>query len=551
MDSIISSIYQIFSSIGPFILLLGLLVFVHELGHFLVAKWCGVKVEVFSLGFGKKLLQYKYGDTNYCVSMIPLGGYVKMYGESLQAEVTPEERSRSFIHKPVGQRIAIVLAGPLMNLFFAFVLFVCIGFIGDRQPAAVVGDITETSVAYEAGFRSGDRILEINGKSVQGWTEVSEKVSASTDQKLTFLVSRGEENLTIEATPKVGTNDNIFSRSSEVGQIEGLTFEADSSLVGVPDPNSKAYQAGLRSLDLVTHVNDEPIATFRDLDLKISQASEPLHLKVQSFLNAERGEIREITLEPGASAKELGLEFAETYVLKVKDDSPAGRAGLQPGDKITSVKGEAASSWSDILNAIKTFDPESNKSIQVTAHRNSEDVQFELIPEMTQLMTEKGQEENRFTIGIISSNLKVGPETIFFRPDGALNKLAYGVEQTWMWTEFTVMSIVRLFQGMVSPKNIGGVITIGRVANHSYESGISVFLKTMAIISINLFLLNLLPVPVLDGGHLVFFGLEAIKGSPVSLRKLEIAQQVGLMLLLMLMAFALFNDVTNLFSSRW
>src|SRR5690606_13493358 len=132
-DSIIGLFQSAFSTIGPFILLLGLLIFVHELGHFLVAKWCGVKVEVFSLGFGKKLLKYTHGDTTYALSMIPLGGYVKMYGESLQAEVSDEDREKSFIHKPVGQRIAIVLAGPLMNLFFAFFLFVMIGIIGDRQ----------------------------------------------------------------------------------------------------------------------------------------------------------------------------------------------------------------------------------------------------------------------------------------------------------------------------------------------------------------------------------------------------------------------------------
>lgn len=553
MDSIVSFFQQLLSGIGPFILLLGLLVFVHELGHFLVAKWCGVKVEVFSLGFGKKLLQFTYGDTTYCVSLIPLGGYVKMYGESLQAEVSDEERGKSFIHKPVGQRIAIVLAGPLMNLFFAFFLFLAIGVIGDRQPASVVGDLEISSQAYEAGFRPGDQILAVDGQELSTWSEMTDKISQSEGKALSFSVKRGEETLNISATPKTGPNKNIFSSSSEVGLIEGLAFESNSSLVGVPDPSSKAYQAGLRNLDLITHVNGKEVKSFRDLEKKLSQINEGEVTKftASSYVDGKKGEPRQVEIQMSSSITDLGIEFAETYVLQVKKDSPADKAGLQSGDKIISVKQNDVKNWHDILASIKSFDPVKQESLNVVALRAGQEVSFQIKPEMTELMTQNGQEEQRFTIGIISSNFKVGPEMVLYSPKGVINTFAYGVEQTWMWTEFTVMSVVRLVQGIVSPKNIGGVITIGRVASHSYDAGLSVFLKTMAIISINLFLLNLLPVPVLDGGHLVFFGLEAIKGSPVSLRKLEIAQQVGLTLLLMLMAFALFNDVTNLFSPRW
>lgn len=553
MDLIVSFFQQLLSGIGPFILLLGLLVFVHELGHFLVAKWCGVKVEVFSLGFGKKLLQFTYGDTTYCISMIPLGGYVKMYGESLQAEVSDEERSKSFIHKPVGQRIAVVLAGPLMNLFFAFFLFLVIGIVGDRQPASIVGDLEPSSQAYEAGFRPGDKILSVDGQELTTWSEMTETISGSEGKDLSFSVKRGDEVLNLSATPKIGPNKNIFSSAAKVGVIEGLAFESNSSLIGVPDPSSKAYQAGLRNLDLITHVNGEEVKSFRDLEKKLSsvQENETVKFTASSYIDGKKGDSREIEVQMASSSRDLGVEFAETYVLQVKEDSPAAKAGLQSGDKIISVKQSDVKNWHDILAAIKSFDPVNQESLNIVALRAGQEVSFQIKPEMTELMTQNGQEEQRFTIGIISSNFKVGPEMVLYSPKGVVNTFAYGVEQTWMWTEFTVMSIVRLVQGIVSPKNIGGVITIGRVASHSYDAGLSVFLKTMAIISINLFLLNLLPVPVLDGGHLVFFGLEAIKGSPVSLRKLEIAQQVGLTLLLMLMAFALFNDVTNLLSPRW
>lgn len=550
MDQIISYFEQALSFVGPFILLLGLLVFVHELGHFLVAKWCGVKVEVFSLGFGKKLLKYKHGDTTYCVSMIPLGGYVKMFGESLYAEVSDEERDKSFIHKPVGQRIAVVLAGPLMNLFFAFFLFFVIGFIGDQQPAAVVGEISPESQAYEVGFRPEDKVLEVNGASIQSWPQLTEAISASTGENLEFRVERGDEIVTLQATPQSGENENIFSRKSKVGQIEGLTFETRAPLVGVSS-DSVAYKAGLRSLDLITKVNGKDVTSYRDLEEIVSNADGELQVTARNYKNRQPGEIRELTLPAGKNLGELGIEFAQNYILQVQKDTPAMRAGLKAGDKLVSIKGQPVESWQDILSSIKNFDPSKNDHVSLAVLRDGKELNFQITPEMNQLMTQTGQEENRYTIGIISSDMKSGPQTVLYRPAGVLNKFTYGLEQTWMWTEFTVMSVVRLFQGAVSPKNIGGVITIGVVASHSFEAGVSVFLKTMAIISINLFLLNLLPIPVLDGGHLVFFGLEAIKGSPVSLRKLEIAQQVGLMLLLLLMAFALFNDVSNFFFRRW
>jgi regulator of sigma E protease len=170
---------------------------------------------------------------------------------------------------------------------------------------------------------------------------------------------------------------------------------------------------------------------------------------------------------------------------------------------------------------------------------------------MSPIMSAKGQEEKRFTIGIMSALLPVGPEAVTYRVSGVLNLIKHGAKETATWTEFVVMSIVRLVQGDVSAKNIGGVITIGRVASHSFAAGLATFLKTMAIISINLFLVNLLPVPILDGGHLVFYSIEALRGAPLSMRKMELAQQIGLMLLMFLMVFAVFNDITNLFFNRW
>jgi regulator of sigma E protease len=550
---ILHSLHSIFSYVVPFVILLGLLVFVHELGHFLVAKWCGVRVEVFSLGFGKKIFKRQYGDTVYALSLIPLGGYVKMFGDNPQMEIPPEEREKSFLHKPLGQRVAVVLAGPLMNLFFAFFLFTFIGFVGDRQPAAVLGDIAATSVAYQDGFRSGDKIVSINDQHIQGWSQVSSLVAAATDQPLRFEVTRAGEKVEVTATPVSAPNENIFSADASVGQIEGLSFESDPPFLGVAREDAPAYLAGLRNLDLVTQINGKDVATFRDFEKIITAAKEPLRLKVQSYMDGKLSDdFREISLPAGKSLSELGIEYASTYILQIKEKSPAANAGLLAGDKVLSIQDNPVKNWMEIMTSIKDFDPAREKTIKITVARNGKTSDFQITPEMTDLTNPmNGKAEHRFTIGILSSNFKVGPETVLYHPEGILGKFTYGMQQTWQWTEFTVMSIVRVFQGTVSANNIGGVITIGRVASHSFEAGLSVFLKTMAIISINLFLLNLLPVPVLDGGHLVFFAVEAVKGSPMSLRKLEIAQQIGLTLLLLLMAFALYNDVNNAFFSAW
>lgn len=198
---------------------------------------------------------------------------------------------------------------------------------------------------------------------------------------------------------------------------------------------------------------------------------------------------------------------------------------------------------------MKGFDPASD-GLDFVVARNGEEKTFKIKPEMTKLMTMKGQEEKRFTVGIVSGYFPAGPEPVYFRVTNPVDMLVHGVKETAKWTEFVVMSLVRLAQGEVSAKNVGGVITIGRVASHSFAAGLSTFLHTMAIISINLFLLNLLPVPVLDGGHLVFYAIEGLRGAPISMRKMELAQQVGLMLLMFLMVFAFYNDISNLFANR-
>ncbi len=556
-------LHTLFTSIAPFFILLGLLIFVHELGHFLVAKYFGVRVETFSLGFGKKLLAYKRGDTTYCISMIPLGGYVKMYGDDPTADVPAEERKYAFLHKPVMQRVAVVLAGPLMNLFFAIFLFTVIAGIGEELPGPFAGDVSEGSRAHQAGFRSGDKIVAINGEPMPSWVHVRKKIEQSAGKSLEFTVERKSEPqpLSFETAVGIGENENIFASERQVGQIEGLNVESRSTLIGVKDPSSPAAKAGIATLDLIVAINDQKISYWRDLEPLLQQAAAagaPARIQVREVTLPETAENnRTVSVDLAALGKTenltaaIGLEPAELYIYQIKKGSPADKAGVKSKDKVIRINGEAVGAWNEVLTRVKSFDPEKNKEgVEFTVLRDGQENSYKIVPEMTKLMTMKGQEERRYTIGIISGFLPATPDSVLHRIGGPVNMLKQGVKDTVLWTEFVVMSLVRLVQGEVSAKNVGGVITIGRVASHSFAAGLSTFLKTMAIISINLFLLNLLPVPVLDGGHLLFYAIEVVKGNPLSMRKMELAQQIGLMLLMILMVFAFFNDITNLLN-RW
>lgn len=560
MSIIYGFIAQGASFIIPMIILLGVLIFIHELGHFAVAKYFNVKVETFSLGFGPKIWKKTRGETTYCISAIPFGGYVKMYGDDFGGSVPNEMKDRSFLHKPIWQRISIALAGPLMNLFLAYFLFWGLSLIGEQVIAPRLGDLAENSEAYKSEFRSGDRILAIEGKPVGRWEDVEDAIQSHPNSNLTFRVLREthEEPITIMATTTQGPSKNIFHEGRIDGQIEGFDFASDASVIGVSDPNSLFGKMGFKTGDQIVKINDVKVSTFRSIsDILINESSNPdkkLVFEIDRY-GTKAGQIANpVRIEwdlnknplPDRSEK-LGYEKPETFIGAVGAKTPAESVGLLANDQFISINEAPIRSFQDIVSSVSTF-KENGDPLKVSIRRNGEIKNFSVTPQMTELKSEVGPSEKRFTIGV--QPLKsTHVEYIKWRAPTFLASFAWAGAKTWQWTHVTVMSFVFVITNKVSPKNLGGFISIGQMAQKSWQAGIDYFLRIMAIISLNLFVLNLLPVPVLDGGHIVLFTIEGIRGAPISLRKLEVAQQIGMFLLLSLLAFSLFNDVSRLFGS--
>ena len=363
METIVSSFQSFSSYVVPMVVLLGLLIFVHELGHFLVAKYFKVKVETFSLGFGPKLFKFKRGDTVYAISAIPLGGYVKMFGDDPTAEISAEDRQHSFTHKPVAQRIAVVLAGPLMNFMFAILLFMSIALIGEPTLSPVLGDIADSSPAAKAGFHSGDSVVAVNSNPVQSWEDMQHVIEHSGGQPVKFDVLREDgKKDTVQVVPKTIPNPSVMSWDHSIGEIEGLAAASRAPVIGISDPKAVAAAAGLVTGDLVTAINGIKITKWREFIREASahaadgklqftvergnfdtpQPKEPVSKEVVVPTETVKGQNGQDLL------KGLGLEFPELFLAEMEKNSPAAQAGLQKGDRIISIDGQKVASFEEV-----------------------------------------------------------------------------------------------------------------------------------------------------------------------------------------------------------
>ena len=561
MDWLFNFIQQSLSFLVPLTILLGVLIFVHEMGHFLVAKFYKVRVEIFSLGFGPKIFKFQRGDTTYCISLIPLGGYVKMFGDDPSASdaISDEQKHGSFLHKPVGQRIAIVLAGPLMNFFFAILVFFMVAIVGEDMIRPIVGDVREDSAAWVYGFRPGDVIQSVDGNAVRTWNEVKTQIEELKDQTLSLEVTRfnTDESVSLQVKTSVIANPNILSTEEKVGAIEGLGFMARDTQIGISAPGSLAAQAGMRSFDRIQSVNKKPMKKWYEIVyfLENYTRSEPLEIQYsRSSEGTEDETIQTALIEIPVglvgylSPEVLGLDIPDLYVSQFTENSPAKEAGILRGDKIRSINGESFSHWSGLVKKVQSYDP-NDSPFDVEVLRDGQIESVALIPELVEQPDNRGGRQSKYALGILSSVVPNPTGYILIRTFNPFLAMKKGILDTLYWTKITCLSFLRLLQARVSHRAIGGPIMIGQIASRTFQMGLSYFLKIMAIISINLFIINMLPIPILDGGHLVFFTIEALRGAPLSMRKMEIAQTVGLVLILGLMAMAFFNDIVRIFEN--
>lgn len=550
MDMVIGWVHSGIVLILPFILLISLTVFVHELGHFMVAKYFGVRVEVFSIGIGKKIWKRRFGETEYALSLFPVGGYVKMFGDELGAEMEASQKPYSFVHKPVLQRIGVVVAGPMMNLLFAILLFFLIALGGEDQKAPILGDISDATQAFQSGFRSGDTILSVEDQSIKSWAEVQSILDHSIGKEISIKVSHreGPEEL-LKIVPQSMPDNGLLSLSKTMGSLPGLTNLASGPGIGIASQTSWAYKNGFRTGDFISKINGKEVKYWREAEDKIIKSPVPFKVTIIRESSNEKFEPTdlEITQKPeGTNFTSLGIEKGEIFLAKVMPGTPAETAGLKAGDKLIEIQGKAITEWETVQNTVKNFKRDDD-AIQFKIERAGETKTFSVSPVMTSTTSAQGLREDRFTVGIVPWLFPSIPEMTSVKYGFSIGALKRGFERTWEVSAMTLLSFVKLFKAEISPKNISGIISIGQAASETFKMGWGQFFSMMGVISINLFILNLLPIPVLDGGHMVFYTIELIKGSPLSLRKIELAQRFGVVVLMSLMVFALFNDFSRFF----
>lgn len=448
---------------AAFLVAISILVAVHEFGHYWVAKKLGFKVLRFSIGFGKPLLTRVGKDadrTEYCLAAIPLGGYVRLLDER-EGDVAPSELHRSFTRRPISHRIAVLLAGPAMNLLFASLLYAILAMIGTQIVKPVVGQVRLDSPAAIAGLQRGDQIVRVGQHSV---------------------------------------NDTEELQIALIRQFSG-----DGSI---------------------------------SLRVRRDGVERPVTIRV----TADR---RALT-EPGKLLPGLGFDLATwnaaTMLESVPPGSAGGRAGLRAGDRVLAVDGQPIANSSAFRSIVGSA---ANRDISIEVERGGQ--RLRIVAAVPQVM-EEGKPVGRLGIGL-KEGAPVWPAGLVeTHRSGPVDALLTGVKKTWEMSALTVQMLWRMLTGQVSAKNISGVVSIAEFAGISASLGVTAYMAFLAIISVSLGVLNLLPVPLLDGGQVIYQAVEAVKGSPLSERTQLFGQQIGIALLVVLMSLAFYNDISRHFN---
>jgi len=528
-----------------FALVISVVVFFHELGHLIVGKSLGVKAIRFSIGFGPKLFGFRRGETEYRVSLLPLGGYVKFAGDNPYEEVAPEDRGRGFLEQPPWKKGLIAFAGPAANFVLAIVLYFVVFAAPHQDLAAKVGYVKPQSPAAQAGLQYGDRILAIDGEPVDGWSTLQERIRARAGQPVTVEIGRGGQRLTVRIVPAVHEETNPIETVKH-GRI-GIGAAPRVAQVTVISPDSPAGRAGLLTFDKVTKLDGAPVPNWEELQEKLAARSDALAVEAlrPEPVAAPGGtlwSVKPVSFSLAAPKKsgEYGLEASDLTIFAVQPGSAAEEGGLKRGDRVLAVNGRPALSWSDeVEGAIKAA---GTNPLQLTLRRDGKELTTSVKPHLRKERDEAGVLQDVPDLGAAPDlNAFAEPERIWVRyalPDAARR----AVNLTGAYVRAQAIGIVRIVTGHISSRAIGGPLMIADVARKAAESGWRELVITMSTISVVLGLMNLIPVPVLDGFHVLTAVIEGIRRRPLSLRFREVANVVGIALLLTLMLYAFRND---------
>ncbi|HEU5055994.1 MAG TPA: RIP metalloprotease RseP [Kofleriaceae bacterium] len=534
-----------------FLVLVGVLVVIHEFGHFVAAKLLDFKVTRFSIGFGQPLVRVRRGETEYQIALFPIGGYVRILGEDPSDEVPPEDARRAFNVKPLWQRLLVVFAGPAANFLLPVVIYF-VSFAGHTElPAAVIGDVVAGSPAARAGFEPGDRVLSIDGDPVRYWEDVERIVDRRIGRQLRFRLRRGTRTLERDVAPVEIAGRTGDGKPAREGWI-GITQAAFPPQVGVLDPASPAGLATLRTGDRIAGIDGHRIDTWTELRRDLEGA--PRVMRLAHFRARPVRGLGIVLYEPDQTSLaaeqtfghragvEHGLHPADLFVDRVEPGSPAARAGIRPGDLLTSLDGEPIPHWLVLERRLRG---RPDHTFRVTWRRAGVDEE----------MTAAVRQEHRTRTdeyGNRSDTLVFGAAPRFDRGQGEMieidGRLRYAATRS-VERAFEAIGVMASGLGSIllgkNPSEVGGPIMMFQVAAASGRQGWEALFFMIALVSISVGLINLLPVPVLDGGHILVFALEAVRGRPLSARARARITLVGLAVVGLITILALRNDLVR------
>lgn len=534
-----------------FLVLVGVLVAIHEFGHFVAAKLLDFKVTRFSIGFGQPLVRVRRGETEYQVALIPIGGYVRILGEDATDDIPPEDAHRAFRVKPLWQRLLVVFAGPAANFLLPVVIYF-VSFAGHRElPAAVVGDVVAGSPAARAGFEPGDRILSIAGDAVRYWEDVEAIVDRRVGRQLRFRLRRGSRTLERDVAPVEIAGRAGDGTPAREGWI-GITQAPFPPQVGVLDADSPAGRAHLKTGDMIAGIDGHRIDTWTELRRELDGAPRVMRvayfrarpvpgLGIKLYEPVQTSLASEQAFGPGHPV-EHGLHPVDLFVDRVEPGSPAARAGIRPGDLLTSLDGEPIQHWLVLERRLRGRPEHTFRVAWRRAGTAGE--QSALVRQAHLTRTDEyGNRSDTLVFGATASFDRGRGEMIEI--DGRLRyAAARSVERTFEAIGVMASGLGSVLLGK-NPSEVGGPIMMFQVAAASGRQGWEALFFMIALVSISVGLINLLPVPVLDGGHILVFAVEAIRGQPLSTRARDRITLVGLCIVGLITILALRNDLVR------